>query len=398
MPAFRVVLDACVMLPQTLNDLLLTLADAELYSPVWTPDLLAEVERNLCSDKFGKTPEQAATRVRRMREAFPFAEEESRGYRELIPAMTNDDKDRHVLAAAVSSGAELIVTSNLKDFPASSIEPFDIAVISPDEFLCDQLDLDPALVLESMQQVVSRNRTPPRTLGELLTSLEKLNPLFVAAVRDLLVPHDEAPAQDATAAARLLHLPALPDDRIAQMPADVREMYLELRDTAPETRAQIMGQMTVATPAFAVLDSICRNGDLRSVWPQFDPDFRRVLAEQWVRDNDRDIRASRSNGAVVAAALADSTPDHPLWEHFERVHVRSIRASLPDPDVWGIGAAPRMIAPELELLFLHDRSTLEDGEWQPGEERLVYPILMNLVDGEWVVRNLGSEEDIPTLD
>ena len=48
MVGFRVVLDdACVMLPQTLNNLLLTLADAELFVPVWTPDLLEEVERNL---------------------------------------------------------------------------------------------------------------------------------------------------------------------------------------------------------------------------------------------------------------------------------------------------------------------------------------------------------------
>ena len=53
MAAFRVVLDACVMLPQTLNDLLLTLADAELYAPIWTPDLLAEVERNLHTSNFG---------------------------------------------------------------------------------------------------------------------------------------------------------------------------------------------------------------------------------------------------------------------------------------------------------------------------------------------------------
>ncbi|OAH60975.1 hypothetical protein AYJ66_13505 [Dietzia cinnamea] len=51
MVGFRVVLDACVMLPQTLNNLLLTLADAELFVPVWTPDLLEEVERNLTGSR-----------------------------------------------------------------------------------------------------------------------------------------------------------------------------------------------------------------------------------------------------------------------------------------------------------------------------------------------------------
>jgi hypothetical protein len=74
----------------------------------------------------GQTPQQAARRVEQMRAAFPLAEEEARGYESLIPAMTNDPKDRHVLAAAaaVRANAELIVTANLKDFPAASVEPY----------------------------------------------------------------------------------------------------------------------------------------------------------------------------------------------------------------------------------------------------------------------------------
>jgi hypothetical protein len=58
MAAFRVVLDACVVLPQALNDLLLTLADAELYALIWTPDLLAEV---------GTQPAQTSSGKRRSR-------------------------------------------------------------------------------------------------------------------------------------------------------------------------------------------------------------------------------------------------------------------------------------------------------------------------------------------
>ena len=133
MTAFRVVLDACVMLPQTLNNLLLTLADAEMFRPVWMQELLDEVQRNLTTAKFGKSPAQASRRVGQMRTAFPFAEEESRGYRELIPAMTNDPKDRHVLAAAVRSGASVIVTANLKDFPSDTLAPFDVEAVHPDD-------------------------------------------------------------------------------------------------------------------------------------------------------------------------------------------------------------------------------------------------------------------------
>ncbi|KAF0958310.1 PIN domain-containing protein [Rhodococcus sp. T7] len=67
MTTIRVVLDGCVLLSQVLNNLLLTLADAELFRPVWTPDLLDEVERDLAGERFGKSQEQAARRVRQMR-------------------------------------------------------------------------------------------------------------------------------------------------------------------------------------------------------------------------------------------------------------------------------------------------------------------------------------------
>lgn len=182
MATFRVVLDACVLLPQTLSDVLLSLADAEMFRPLWTPDLLDEVERNLSGPRFGKSADQAAHRVQAMRIAFPLAEEETSGYIDLIGAMTNDPKDRHVLAAAVRSGAALIVTSNLKDFPAAAADPFDIGIVSPDEFLCDQLDLDPDTVFEALDAMFARNRMPPRDITGLSDSLRVLTPGFSSAL------------------------------------------------------------------------------------------------------------------------------------------------------------------------------------------------------------------------
>jgi hypothetical protein len=49
-----------------------------------------------------------------------------------------------VLAAAVRANVEVLVTFNLRDFPAPALEPFDIIAVHPDEFLLDQLDLYPA--------------------------------------------------------------------------------------------------------------------------------------------------------------------------------------------------------------------------------------------------------------
>nr|EJI97843.1 hypothetical protein JVH1_4637 [Rhodococcus sp. JVH1] len=385
------VLDTCVMLPQTLNNLLLTLADAELFRPVWTPDLLDEVERTLSGERFGKSPQQAVRRVQQMRRAFPLAEEESRGYRELIPAMTNDPKDRHVLAAAVRSGAGVIVTATVQDFPPAALVPFDVEAIHPDEFLCDLLDLDPDAVLECMHALVARNMLPPRTVGELLESLERLTPRFVDTVRALLVARGEAPDLGAVPAAS--SLPELTDEQVSALLPEMREAYLELRAMDPTELVRFLGHTKLVSAAWAFLTSVCVDGDLLSVWPNVDPDFRSVLAWRWVRDNHYQMTVDGWEGEAVAAALAGPVPEHPLWVHFERVHVRSFRAMLPDPATWGIGTGTRIVGPGVEVLYVHEMSTLESGVWEPNVPRPVFPILMHLVDDRWLVRNLGSEED-----
>ncbi|HEY9312144.1 PIN domain-containing protein [Williamsia sp.] len=181
---FRVILDACVMLPQNLNNLFLTLADDGMFTPVWSSDLLNEVERNLVQ-RFNATPSQAAHRVRHMRRAFPHAEDHCAGYAEVIDSMTNHPKDRHVLAAAVTSRAAMIVTANLKDFPAQALAPYGIEAVHPDDFLLDQLALDPHRVMEALATVAHRNRMPPQTVWELREALRQLTPKFAGAISEL---------------------------------------------------------------------------------------------------------------------------------------------------------------------------------------------------------------------
>lgn len=184
MSHMKVVLDACVMLPQNLNNVLLTLAERGMFMPIWTDALLGEVERNLVA-KLGVSPDQARHRIEQMRIAFPFAEDEAAGYERLVDAMTNDPKDRHVAAAAVRSGAALIVTANLKDFPQEALDPFGVEAVHPDDFLLDQLDLDRGRVLDSLDLLVSRNRRTPKSLPELMDALVPLVPRFAAAVMAL---------------------------------------------------------------------------------------------------------------------------------------------------------------------------------------------------------------------
>ena len=142
---FRVVLDANVLFPFTLRDTLLRATYAGLYQVRWSAEILDETARNLIGT--GRmTDEQAQHLVEQMTKAFPEAMIE--GYELLTPTMPNDEKDRHVAAAAVKAGAEVIVTNNLKDFRDL---PPGIEAQSPDTFLCDLFDLEPSRMVNLLR-------------------------------------------------------------------------------------------------------------------------------------------------------------------------------------------------------------------------------------------------------
>ncbi|MGH7914983.1 MAG: PIN domain-containing protein [Candidatus Binataceae bacterium] len=180
MSSFIVVLDACVLIPAPLRDTLLRAAEAGLYRARWSDNILEEMRRNLVS-KLSQSEEQAQRLVNIVSAAFPEAM--VTGYASLTANMTNHPKDRHVLAAAVVAGAQVIVTSNLKDFPEAALAPFGIEAQAPDDFLISLFDLDP----DQMVQVISRQaqdlRNPPKSLGELLSILERQAPGFAARIR-----------------------------------------------------------------------------------------------------------------------------------------------------------------------------------------------------------------------
>lgn len=176
---FRVLLDACVLLPYQLCDLLLRLAEDGMYEPLWSVEILDEVERNLVT-KFDRTPTQVHRRLGHMRSAFPHAMVDN--YADLISVMTTHPKDRHVLAAAVRGGAATIVTANTKDFPESALTSYDIEAVHPDVFLQDQLDLDPNRVLRCIAQQRTDYTRPVLTLDEFYRSLQPTVPTFANQV------------------------------------------------------------------------------------------------------------------------------------------------------------------------------------------------------------------------
>ncbi len=139
--AFSAVLDTNVLYPFSLRDTLLRLAELELYTPLWSARILEEMRRNLAQHRI--TAEQATRIEAAMRAAFEEAEIDTAEIERLEPAMTNDPKDRHVLAAAVAADSELIVTFDLDDFPAQACEPLGVEATHPDDFLLDLHDLNP---------------------------------------------------------------------------------------------------------------------------------------------------------------------------------------------------------------------------------------------------------------
>jgi predicted nucleic acid-binding protein len=183
-PDLVAVLDACVLIPAPLRDTLLRLAEhPRLYLPRWSEEIIAETVRNL-ENRIGLSPEKADYLVVQLRKHF--ADSWVYGYERLVARVDNHPKDRHVLAAAVKCGAQVIVTYNKRDFPPAATEPWGIEVQGPSTFLKYQYRLDPSVVLDKLQ---AQSRDLGRTLHEQLAVLRKAVPGFVDAIsEDLGVP------------------------------------------------------------------------------------------------------------------------------------------------------------------------------------------------------------------
>ena len=92
--------------------------------------------------------------------------------------MTNDEKDRHVLAAAIRGGCESVVTFNTRHFPEQATAPFNIAVVHPDDFLIDLYYLDPDRVVHILHEQGS-DLNPPKSFENILKLLQPSCPKFV---------------------------------------------------------------------------------------------------------------------------------------------------------------------------------------------------------------------------
>lgn len=177
-------MDACVLYPAPLRDLLVELASSDLFRAKWSERIHDEWIRSLLE----RRPDLQREQLERTRRAMNDSVMDClvTGYEALEAAFElPDPDDRHVLAAAVHSGADAIVTLNGRDFPITETAKYDVEVLHPDDFLHFQFELSEAAVLTAVQRILNRLKNPPVSASRYLETLERQGlPKTVTALRE----------------------------------------------------------------------------------------------------------------------------------------------------------------------------------------------------------------------
>ena len=184
-PPATAIYDANVLYPAPLRDLFIPLAQAGLVRARWTDMIHDEWLRNVLKDNPQLSPERLARTRTLMNEAVRDCL--VTGYEDLIEGLhlPDPEDDRHVLAAAIRGRADVIVTANVRDFPAEVLTPFEIEAQHPDEFIVHLLDLAPTVVIAAAQRHRESLKNPAKTVDEYLEMLEReCLPQTVSVLRD----------------------------------------------------------------------------------------------------------------------------------------------------------------------------------------------------------------------
>lgn len=180
---FTALFDACVLYPAPLRSFLMHLALTDLFRAKWTDAIHAEWMRNVRENY----PEMTRAQVEHIRDLMNIHVRDClvTGYESLIPTLQlPDPDDRHVLAAAIRAGADVIVTANLADFPTSELNKYGIEPQHPDEFIMHLLDLAPQVVCPAAKHQRESLKNPPLNVEDFLAALERQGlPQTVAILR-----------------------------------------------------------------------------------------------------------------------------------------------------------------------------------------------------------------------
>ncbi len=170
--SFTATYDACVLHPAGLRDLLVRLAGTGLFRAKWSNDILDEMVASVLRRRPELDPAELERTRKLMCDAVPDCL--TTGYQRLSEAVElPDPDDRHVLAAAIRSGSQVIVTENTRDFPSSILKTYDIEAQTPDVFVLHLIDLSPTTVARVVDEQVQALERPPLNRSEVLDRLAR---------------------------------------------------------------------------------------------------------------------------------------------------------------------------------------------------------------------------------
>lgn len=172
MSRYTALLDANVLYPAPMRDLLLQLAVDDLFHARWTADIHREWIENLLRNE----PSRRRAALERTRDLMDVHTRDClvTGFHALIESLTlPDPNDRHILAAAIVGRCDAIVTCNLKDFPEEALAPYHIQATHPDDFLSDILRLSTGTFCSAVRKVRGRLKSPAYSVEDYIATLHQ---------------------------------------------------------------------------------------------------------------------------------------------------------------------------------------------------------------------------------
>ncbi|UFU01873.1 PIN domain-containing protein [Ruania suaedae] len=162
---FAALLDTCTLWPSLRRDLLLSLSVEDLYRPLWSSAILTELERaeRIKREERGTDPEKARVAAEHLVVTMASAFDDAcvRDWEPLDGTFDlPDSNDEHVLAAAVTGKADVIVTENLKHFPRAQV-PRHIEIQTPADFAAHTVSVNPQRAGEAVTRMLARYTNPP---------------------------------------------------------------------------------------------------------------------------------------------------------------------------------------------------------------------------------------------
>jgi predicted nucleic acid-binding protein len=149
------------------------LAITDLFNARWTDEIHEEWISNLLKNR----PDLTREKLTKTKDLMDHAVREPKvtDFQSIIPTLMGlpDSGDAHVIAAAIRSNSDAIVTYNIRDFPHEVLNEYCIEAIHPDDFINYQIDLNSALVCKAIKKLRGGLNNPKKSASEYLAIIKK---------------------------------------------------------------------------------------------------------------------------------------------------------------------------------------------------------------------------------